>query len=595
MKPIVLALQYWSGDRDRAFALADQIASSRLAPSPNTFVLVSRFDAEPPPEELLARLRRKFARAEHVRSTTRLTGHPDGAWALWKDTLGWFRSKGSDHLAVLTFESDCTPLWPDFDQRLQLAFGRLPGTVFMAGHHWTGARAPWGDHVNGNCMVRYDEAKLDRVLAAEVPTGRPWDLHLYPLFLDLGVLEFPSIRSLYGKKFSKPFFDVLRAGGAALQHGDKDGSLQEIAKAAMPAASGYPIRVRHKVPDTPMAPSTGWHVDSDDVPSILEQAPVPWAEIKPPPLGDELASPGTLFTRFNGSMCATRDSKFAFAYRRQACVPGVGMEAWKSDVVWMESVDPFTGTCLGATRLLGLSPRGGSILTHFEDPRLSPGEVPGELRLSYAEAAYPPDPNPGVTQCSLLVDRAGNPLSVTDRSSAGENLSPHAWEKNWAWFPGSQRFLYSLYPRVESYNPPTHAWTSRETTAGLARWSELFGHPRGGTNPLLVPELGGYLVAFHSHVKHPTRKRRYHAGWAVIDAGDFSVLRSSAQPFLTASARDGFAWPVGSRPWEPLVVFPMSLGRVGDELLLTLGVNDSRMFVMRFPVGLVAASLPSAR
>lgn len=601
MKPIVLALQYWAGDRDRAIALAEHATSARRTKSPNTFIFVSRFDCDPPPKVLLAKMRRKYAHVHSVPGTTKLTGHPDGCWGLWKDTIAWFRAHGSEHSAILTFEADCTPLWPDFDERLQTAWEKLPTSVFMAGHHWTGPAAVWGDHVNGNCMVRYDEPKLDRICALIMPAGKPWDVYFYPVFYELGVSNLPAIRSIYGSNFTPQHLNMLRSSGAAIQHGDKDGSLQSLARKSFgPSEAGFPVLVQNPAA---VAPPMGfqWFEYPDEIPSVLSQLPPgsSWAEIKAKPLPDE--NPGDVYLRYNGSACPNGQSGVAFVYRRQWVPAHTNPEAWRSDLVWLDGVDPHTGECSRPGRVLDLPARYGATLRHLEDPRLVPGPSPDRLRLCYSRASYHPDANRGVDQTSVIVDANGCPTGAPVTLSAGDNALPGTWAKNWGFLPGSEEVVYKLHPCVEIYNPTRSEWKVSDSSESWTHWFPRYGHPRGGTPPIYVPEWGGWLSMMQSHSIHPTRQRRYHAGFLLLASdpktGNISpkILATSKNAVLTASERDGFAFPVGTYGWEPVVVFPTSLFRIRHDFFVTVGVNDCRMFALRFPMDVVANSLGLTR
>jgi hypothetical protein len=61
MKKLLVALQYWSGDRNDAIELLELLATDPRGKSPWADLLIfARFDAELPSEETLERLRKAF-------------------------------------------------------------------------------------------------------------------------------------------------------------------------------------------------------------------------------------------------------------------------------------------------------------------------------------------------------------------------------------------------------------------------------------------------------------------------------------------------------------------------------------------------------
>lgn len=219
---LVIALQFYAGDRDRAMRLARFIAD--LEPS-FTYDLemcfVARFDC-PQHTETIEYVSRKMATSQF---TTRreLVGWPEGpngmAYDLFEQMKKWTDDdRWSHHDGVLLLEPDCVPLRRGWLLELMAVWhgARKMGAVVM------GSWAPSGGkqgHINGNMIV---DPHLDlTVLVAKATPQLAWDVEFAPLYctnwhvtnliLNLfGQIHIPSAK--------------LRESGAVLVHGIKDDS-----------------------------------------------------------------------------------------------------------------------------------------------------------------------------------------------------------------------------------------------------------------------------------------------------------------------------------------------------------------------------------
>ncbi len=157
MKFLIL-LQFWDGDKAKAMRLAKFIAD--LEPCFRTdvdFVFVARFDCEHD-HDTIRYVNEKF-RVDWITTHTCWTGWPGGPNAMALDTLEWLAANRKDALGALLIEPDCVPLnanWLNIlieDWRVGLEHDRW---IMGAWRNSGGAHG----HINGNCVVRTDLAKL---------------------------------------------------------------------------------------------------------------------------------------------------------------------------------------------------------------------------------------------------------------------------------------------------------------------------------------------------------------------------------------------------------------------------------------------------
>ncbi len=245
MTKILIALQFWSGDREHAKALAQFIADvedkhNELA----DILLVNRFDCPYFPEKLVTELARKFNVFQY-RTRSRLTGWPAGCNGLWTSTMEWVRSmcyagKAPMYKCVFTCEADGAPLCKDWILRLHSAWDRAnsvsPVTIAGPMVGSDSPDAPIATHINGNCLVSTRRDDLDWILRT-VPTVHPmagWDYAMRHEFRTRGWYNLLEIQSLYNSQtFSPEEYNYMVAKQWVWVHGDKSGILIKYGRKGM--------------------------------------------------------------------------------------------------------------------------------------------------------------------------------------------------------------------------------------------------------------------------------------------------------------------------------------------------------------------------
>jgi len=228
---ILLALQFWEGDKSQAMKLARLIADLEPRHSEAAdFLFVSRFDCTHD-EETVKHVSKKFNVHTYV---NRQRGQlwPHGCNSLWFGTMDWVFSYGEaeripPYKAVLTFEADCAPLMPNWISEISRAWDAAKVKVL-------GAYQPApGPHINGNALFSGDKTFLkwiSREVGGCTPHGG-WDYVMASEFRRRGWSDCKLFRSWWNTvSVSEETFQQLGREGVAFFHGCKDNSLLEIVR-----------------------------------------------------------------------------------------------------------------------------------------------------------------------------------------------------------------------------------------------------------------------------------------------------------------------------------------------------------------------------
>lgn len=159
-RKIVLALQFWEGDRDRAMNLARLIADIEPEFNPKVdFCFVARFDCVRDPETV-EYVSKKF-KVWTLKGTRRSVGWPAGCNDLAIDLLhqsaGLCRPGGAwrEHKALYLMEPDVLPMCRDWLKRLSDEWDVAQEHEKFVLGAWSPFHSAVG-HINGNMLVAPD-------------------------------------------------------------------------------------------------------------------------------------------------------------------------------------------------------------------------------------------------------------------------------------------------------------------------------------------------------------------------------------------------------------------------------------------------------
>lgn len=238
MKKLLVALQFWPGDRDMAMMLARLIAD--LEPEHSNyadFMFCPRFDTEVDKATYLYAAR-KFNVLTHKSRRIGATGWPYGPNEQWFDLMVrcWEFVKHdlppyNQYSGVLCLEADDCPLVKGWLYRIKARWDELNSDGKSCGVMGAFLPAP-GPHINGNAVFSLSGDFL-HMIAREAgcdPTSG-WDYVMYPKFNRFGAIDTPLIRSFWRQStMDDSVYDNLVSQGAVMLHGTKDLSLQRIVR-----------------------------------------------------------------------------------------------------------------------------------------------------------------------------------------------------------------------------------------------------------------------------------------------------------------------------------------------------------------------------
>ena len=201
MMPMVIALQYWAGDKQAAFRLAKLLADIEPRLRDDVlFAFCARYDCPLDLEtrDALDYVARSFP-VTFMRSRREAIGHPDGSFGLWAGTADncYRRWRKKWHMCTNVFfcEPDGVPARWDWIDALKDAHQRN----LTAGKRITGARMDIrhrDPHVNGT-LAMHISAWADHPSWHSCPSNEGWDCVCgQSMLADLGPVG--SVFNLYG-------------------------------------------------------------------------------------------------------------------------------------------------------------------------------------------------------------------------------------------------------------------------------------------------------------------------------------------------------------------------------------------------------------
>lgn len=236
--PIVLALQFWSGDKAKAMRLAKLIADIQPASTHSYhFLFVPRFDCDVD-RETMEYVAKKFPVTVH-KTKRKEIGWPAGpngmASDLFMESLQRWRTRAWSNVeAVWLLEADAMPLkanWLDLIRAEWETAGKEGKIVLGA---WQKEWSPVG-HVNGNLLFAPNLASRVRGLEG-CPPHIPWDTY-HAVALSRHWKKSSLMVNFYKRTEVKP--EELQPQWCFV-HGVKDDSLYDFIRATLVAKEAYP-------------------------------------------------------------------------------------------------------------------------------------------------------------------------------------------------------------------------------------------------------------------------------------------------------------------------------------------------------------------
>ena len=163
-------------------------------------------------------------------------------------------------------------------------------------------------------------------------------------------------------------------------------------------------------------------------------------------------------------------------------------------------------------------------------------------------------------------------------------------EKNWMFFCADDKVwcTYSAFPHdvmsVDMRDPEYVVCTPAYSTLSRCEYESLFGVVRGGAQPI---DLGDrFLTLAHSSYKMSDTLRYYACMvYEIARTAPFAVTRCANVPFTLPSDQDSGSFSLAKlNPAVGSVIYPCGIVRVGEDVLITYGINDERAAIARMPL-----------
>ncbi len=225
---LVIALQYWSGDRAAAMRLAKFIADIEPVRREDVeLCIVRRHDAAAMDSAVIEHLTKKFAVTERV-TPEHLVGYPASPNFMAFDVMQ-AAAEWEDVNAVLLMESDCVPVAKDWIDQLKGDWLRSQAQDRLVLGSWRAACHANG-HINGNML--FSPSLVRKAGMKPCPPKKPWDVFFVKYF------EPHWMRTgLISNRYCEMYLDAVKietpecgTRPPVLVHGVKDGSVWEYAK-----------------------------------------------------------------------------------------------------------------------------------------------------------------------------------------------------------------------------------------------------------------------------------------------------------------------------------------------------------------------------
>lgn len=219
----------------------------------------------------------------------------------------------------------------------------------------------------------------------------------------------------------------------------------------------------------------------------------------------------------------------------------------------------------------------------YEDPRIL--EYNSEYYVSCANYIY--RKNYLIHQKILVFDKSFNHIRNIHVEYDGNGKSTilnTKHQKNWTLFSFEDKLMmeYTMDPHVVLEIDPISGQVKKEYKTELKKTlkeSWAFGELRMGPNPIL--KNGFYHGFFHSSIEWKNPKRRYLMGYYKFNSSPpFEIIEISKNPILYGNEKD-------ERVLEgsPLVVFPCGAIEKDNEFIISFGLNDEKIGILKYETG----------
>ncbi len=226
---LVIALQFYGGDKEKAMRLARFIADIEIKPRLDVeFLFVARYDCELD-MATVDYVKKKFPVC-WLTTWTKWRGWPGGPNAMAKDLLEWVAVNRHEADGLMMIEPDCVPTTPFWINHIIDQWNEARSLDKWVMGAWRGSGGVHG-HINGNCVVVPTLVNILGITSIIGP-DLAWDCAIAPYIKDRWYITC-AIKNCFESRNAtvEQLYDIEGVDGApALVHGFKDDSAYDLAR-----------------------------------------------------------------------------------------------------------------------------------------------------------------------------------------------------------------------------------------------------------------------------------------------------------------------------------------------------------------------------
>jgi len=152
-------------------------------------------------------------------------------------------------------------------------------------------------------------------------------------------------------------------------------------------------------------------------------------------------------------------------------------------------------------------------------------------------------------------------------------------QKNWLFFEKNNEIhvIYSLDPMIIVYKSKSNDFIKWKKIIKKKGISWEYGEIRSSTTPIFIKKYNRYILFFHSHLKTKDSYREYFIGVFLFD-DEYNITNYTKQP-LIISTKDDI-----KKSYIAKCILPYGCIQLNNNLILTVGVNDSESGIIELPI-----------
>jgi predicted GH43/DUF377 family glycosyl hydrolase len=151
-------------------------------------------------------------------------------------------------------------------------------------------------------------------------------------------------------------------------------------------------------------------------------------------------------------------------------------------------------------------------------------------------------------------------------------------QKNWLFFEKNNEIhvIYSLDPMIIVYKSESNKFIKWKQIIKKIGISWDYGEIRSSTTPIFIKKYNRYISFFHSHLKTKDFYKEYFIGVFLFD-DEYNITNYTKKPLIISTKDDVSSYCAKC-------ILPYGCIQVNNNLILTVGINDSESGIIELPI-----------